>query len=63
MPSLMETQPMPARRSLQPEPASTNEDRHLLWIDGVGGFLLLTRQAVTIGGPQAPDAGFAPEGR
>ena len=51
MPSLMETQPMPARRSLQPEPASTNEDRHLLWIDGVGGFLLLTREAVTIGGP------------
>tara|TARA_B100000686_G_scaffold61530_1_gene66116 strand:- start:40 stop:903 length:864 start_codon:yes stop_codon:yes gene_type:complete len=55
MPSLMETQPMPARGSLQSEPASTNEDRHLLWIDGVGGFLLLTRQAITIGGPQAPD--------
>ena len=57
MPSLTETKPMPARRPSQDGPTtSTNEDRYLLWIDGVGGFLLLTRQAITIGGPTAPDA-------
>ena len=57
MPSLTETKPMPTRRPSQDGPTtSTNEDRYLLWIDGVGGFLLLTRQAITIGGPTAPDA-------
>ena len=56
MPSLTETRAMPARRPPASRSASTNEDRFLLWIDGVGGFLLLTRQAVTIGGPTGADA-------
>ena len=56
MPSLTETRPMPAPRPPLDGPTSTNEDRYLLWIDGVGGFLLLTRQAVTIGGPTGPDS-------
>jgi len=56
MPSLTETRAMPARRPPAIGSNSTNEDRFLLWIDGVGGFLLLTRPAVTIGGPTAADA-------
>ena len=52
MPGLTDTQPM-TTRPLPAEPSSTNGSRHLLWIDGVGGFLLLTGQAVTIGGPSS----------
>ena len=51
MPGLTDTRPMTAPRHLPAEPSSTNESRQLLWIDGVGGFLLLTGQAVAIGGP------------
>ena len=56
MPGLTDTRSMTASRPLPAEPSSTNESRQLLWIDGVGGFLLLTGQAVTIGGPTSPDA-------
>ena len=56
MPGLTDTRPMTASRPLPAEPSSTSESRQLLWIDGVGGFLLLTGQAVSIGGPTSPDA-------
>jgi len=56
MPSLTKTRAMPTQRPPAAGSTSTNEDRFLLWIDGVGAFLLLTRQAVTIGGPTAADA-------
>ena len=47
MPGLTDTRPMTASRPLPAEPCSTSESRQLLWFDGVGGFLLLTGQAVS----------------
>jgi hypothetical protein len=56
MPSLTETREMPARRTNPNGSLSTNHDRSLLWIDTVGGFLLVTRPAVTIGGPTGAES-------
>ena len=54
MTGLTDTRPMTAPRQLPAEPSSTNENRYLLWIDGVGGFLLLTRQVEGWSGSAAP---------
>lgn len=56
MTGLMETRPMSSPRHPPAGTTSINEDRFLLWIDGVGGFLLLTQPIVTIGGPNGCDA-------
>ncbi len=46
---------MTVRRSTPAGNAHGHRDRYLLWIDGIGGFLLLTRQEISIGGPTAND--------
>ena len=56
MTGLLETRAMSSPRHPQDGTTSIDEDRFLLWIDGVGGFLLLTQPVVTIGGPNGADA-------